>query len=183
MSEYPRLIKLIPDKTIKPFNCDHEQLRGFLFENAMEHIHTLLAQTYIFEDIKSTIAYFSVSNDAIRVDDSHSKNWFRRNVLKLLSHEKSIKYDAYPAVKVGRFAVADEFRGKDVGTKLMSWIKRYFINKNKTGCRFITVDAYKEALGFYEKMGFKYLTKEDENHETRHMYFDLAHHIDLIIHE
>lgn len=30
----------------------------------------------------------------------------------------------------------------------------YFIIDNKTGCRFITVDAYRNAIPFYEKNGF-----------------------------
>ena len=44
---------------------------------------------------------------------------------------------------------------------------------NKAGCRFITVDAYADALPFYYKQGFSPLSKEDENADTRLLYFDL----------
>jgi hypothetical protein len=41
------------------------------------------------------------------------------------------------------------------------------------GCRFIIVDAYKNALSFYEKNKFKCLTENDQNDPTRIMYLDL----------
>lgn len=56
---------------------------------------------------------------------------------------------------------------------LMDYIKGFFIKKNKTGCRFITVDAYKAAIEFYQKNGFDFLTTEDKNDNRRQMYFDL----------
>ena len=43
-----------------------------------------------------------------------------------------------------------------------------------SACRFLTVDAYKEALPFYERNGFKRLVNEDEEGEyTIPMYYDL----------
>ncbi|MCQ2225529.1 MAG: GNAT family N-acetyltransferase, partial [Paludibacteraceae bacterium] len=50
---------------------------------------------------------------------------------------------------------------------------------NKTGCRFLTVDAYLDAVPFYEKNGFSLLTTEDEDSTyTRLMYFDLDSLVD-----
>ena len=62
---------------------------------------------------------------------------------------------------------------------------------NKTGCRFIVVDAYNKenVLHFYEKNGFKFLYSteslekeanhipEDEHLESRMMYLDLLGYI------
>ena len=39
--------------------------------------------------------------------------------------------------------------------------------------RFITVDAYADALPFYYKQGFIPLSKTDEGADTRLLYFDL----------
>ena len=55
----------------------------------------------------------------------------------------------------------------------MNFIKSYFVANNKAGCRFLTVDAYKEALKFYEKNGFVAMNSDDENSDTRLLYFDL----------
>jgi hypothetical protein len=56
---------------------------------------------------------------------------------------------------------------------LMDYIKGFFIEKDKTGCRFITVDAYRVAIDFYNRNGFDFLTDEDKNDDRRQMYFDL----------
>lgn len=55
------------------------------------------------------------------------------------------------------------------GTSLIG----YFVSNNKTGCRFLTVDAHKDAIGLYEKCGFSFFTENDKDDETRLMYFDL----------
>jgi hypothetical protein len=49
----------------------------------------------------------------------------------------------------------------------------YIANRRQAGCRFITVDAYSNAVPFYEKNDFKYLTDKDKQDETRAMYLDL----------
>lgn len=47
---------------------------------------------------------------------------------------------------------------------------------NLSGCRFLTVDAYKSAITFYEKCGFQFLTEKDKEESTRAMYFDLIYY-------
>jgi len=56
---------------------------------------------------------------------------------------------------------------------LLDFIKRYFTIDNKTGCRFITVDAYAAAIPFYLHNGFVPLNEEDADEPTRLLYFDL----------
>ena len=45
--------------------------------------------------------------------------------------------------------------------------------ENKTGCRFITVDAYHDAIPFYKNNDFQYLRKDEYDIVTRLLYFDL----------
>lgn len=73
---------------------------------------------------------------------------------------------SYPAVLIGRLGVAAEFQGKgfNVGSQILDFIKGWFGTKdNKTGCRFIVVDAYNnyQTIHFYEKNGFKFLYKTE----------------------
>ena len=48
-----------------------------------------------------------------------------------------------------------------------------FSQNNRTGCRFLTVDAHRDAVGLYEKSGFSFFTDTDTEDETRLMYYDL----------
>jgi hypothetical protein len=52
----------------------------------------------------------------------------------------------------------------------MDFIKAWFVDKkNKTGCRFIVVDAYNvpKALNYYQKCGFEFLIP-DESDEKKY---------------
>jgi len=59
------------------------------------------------------------------------------------------------------------------GTLLLNFIKSYFVVDNKTGCRFLTVDAYADAVPFYLKNGFVPLNEDDKEDDARLLYFDL----------
>lgn len=77
-----------------------------------------------------------------------------------------------------------------IGAQLMDFIKQWFRSKdNKTGCRFVLVDAMNEehTLRYYERNGFKplflriadekkfYGIEPEEDLKTRMYYFDLLY--------
>lgn len=70
-------------------------------------------------------------------------------------------------------AVDKTLKGQSIGTYLLNFIKSFFVVNNKTGCRFLTVDAYAPAIPFYEKNGFVLLNDDDIDAPTRLLYFDL----------
>lgn len=80
---------------------------------------------------------------------------------------------SYPAVKIGRLGTQRMCSGQGLARDIIDYIKVLFTNGNRTGCRFLTVDAYRDAVGFYEKCGFSYFTDLDVDEDTRLMYFDL----------
>ena len=80
------------------------------------------------------------------------------------------------------------FQSKHVGSEIIEFIKYWFIEpNNKTGCRFVLVDAYNvpSTVKFYEVNGFKMMFGSEEQERqyrrlkpevvlsTRIMYFDL----------
>ena len=162
------------DTDIKPFDCGDDDLNEFLLEDAKNYINSMLAVTYLLEDEKAdkTVAYYCLLNDKIGLDPDEKSKWNKIN--RQIPNDK--RYHAYPAVKIGRFAVSKEFAGQRIGEKLILQIKMIFSRLNLSGCRFLTVDAYCNAIPFYQKCGFKFLTDKDENERTRAMYFDLMYY-------
>ena len=80
----------------------------------------------------------------------------------------------YPAVKIGLLAVNKKFSGLGLGTQMLLSVREMYLSEpHHAGCRFVTVDAYRSALPFYERNDFRYLTTKDKNEDTRAMYFDL----------
>lgn len=163
------LKRLDTDTKLKPFCCSDTDLNGFLFDDATNYSKELLAVTYLLETEDNTIAYFSVFNDRVHLKEE--ENSTRNKVNRSIPNPKRI--NSYPAVKIGRLAVSEEFANQGFGSKIISFIKSLFATNNKTGCRFITVDAYRAALPFYEKNGFKPLTQKDVDEDTRLLYYDL----------
>ena len=85
------------------------------------------------------------------------------------------QYPFLPAVKIARLGVQTPFQNKNIGTLLINMAKEFFLHDNRTGCRFMTIDAYNKprVINFYKKNGFAFLSKADQNKDIRSMYFDL----------
>jgi GNAT superfamily N-acetyltransferase len=165
--------RLEPSVVLKPFDCKNQDLNEFLLNDAVGHTKELLAITYFLEGEREIVAYFSVLNDSIRRGDTTGNKL--KKILKPMPHRKR-GYKSHPAVKVGRLAVHEKYQDQGIGSELMDYIKGYFLDKNKTGCRFIIVDADNKnprTIKFYLDNGFDFLTEKDKKEENRLMYFDL----------
>lgn len=172
-----KFYKLELDTEVKPFRCSDEDLNGFLFDDAKNYFREMLAATYILENTVEgkTAAYFSLLNDSISFNAStmEKSTWNRIN--RKIPNGK--RRGHYPALKIGRLAVSEQYAGKGLGSDILDFIKYMFVHDRKYGCRFLTLDAYQRAVGFYEKNGFKLLSSTDEDDLTRSMYYDLKNFV------
>ena len=165
--------KLRKDEKVKSFDWGDDDLHDFLLNKAIPYRKSLLAVTYVFENIESKeiIGYFSLANDRVSLTDFENKTEFNRFRRSRFVNEKRIK--SYPAVKICRLGINEDFHNKGIGSILLNFIKSYFLEDNKSGCRFITVDAYHDAIPFYQNNDFQYLKKEESDTVTRLLYYDL----------
>ena len=152
------------------FDCGDSDLNEFFLVDAIPHKRELIGVTYFFynKPDKTAIAFFTVMNDALRTDN------FKNEL------PEGKRYTFYPATKIDRFGVNKKYHRSGFGSQQMRFIKHLFTYENKTGCRFITVDAYNksEILNFYIKSGFSFCTEKDINRSTRTMKFDLKPYSD-----
>lgn len=158
---------------LKPFDCGDEDLNDFFLNDSALYAKQLLSVTYVFESEAETIGFFTVLNDRISKADSDKFS----NLLRRIPNDK--RHPFLPAVKVGRLGVTDKYKRNRIGSQLLDFIKTFFTVRNKTGCRYITVDAYnrESVLNFYYSNGFKFLIEADKSEDTRSMYFDLMNFI------
>ena len=183
---FSRLSKEIIDSSFS-FYCGHDDLNDFFKNDSLNYEKEFLGKSYCFlldENPKELVCIFTVSNDSIKVN--FLPNARKKKVTKQIPREKHFR--SYPAVLVGRLGVNQKYKGKGIGRELMDFIKSWFIDSNnKTGCRFVVVDAYNEnsPINYYKRNDFEFLfsteeqekeytglTEEDEL-STRLMYFDL----------
>ena len=171
------------------FDCGDEDLNNFFREDAFNYDAQLLGRSYCFLSASNNdiAAVFTLSNSAIRVTEL--PNNAKRRLVKLIPWVKQGRN--YPAVLIERLGVSLKYRNQKLGSQILDFIKAWFLsNHNKTGCRFIVVDAYNrdDVLHFYtnEKNKFTLLFKDEmqeksygnipevEPLKTRQLYFDLA---------
>ena len=175
-SDEVSILLLTEGYSIKPFDCEDEDLNDFVFNEATPYQKELLATTFVMENNEQTLGYYSLLNDSLqlREDMFASKSQFRKFLRELMPYPKR-HLKTIPALKIGRLAIDKSFKGKGLGSVIMANIISKCIKMNKEqACRLITVDAYKQAIPFYQKMGFKFLTEDDKNDTTRLMFLDLA---------
>lgn len=175
------------------FDCgtseDELDLNDFFANDAVTYQKRLLGKTYLFcsrQRPDEIVTAFTLSNDSIRLTNKLAEEYKDAFLEDADLRDKSIK--RFPAVLIGRLGTSTKFANQGYGSAVMDFIKSMFRNSNKTGCRFILVDALnnEDTLRYYEKNGFKFLV-EDERLEakyvgigvgrlplhTRLMYFDL----------
>jgi len=167
-----KIVRLAREDMVQHFDCDDIDLNDFLKNDSLKQQEQLFGVTYLLKEQERTAAFFTLINDKIKLEEGQSRNYWNTQIGKHIPYNKRRK--DYPVVKLGRLGVQKEFKNKGIGTMILGYLKNWFRTNNKTGCRFLTVDAYAQSLNFYQKNGFKYLTDRDQEKNTRLMYFDLG---------
>lgn len=169
------------------FTCGDTDLDDFFLNDAERYAKELMGKTYCWiteEKPHRIVALFTLANDSIKT--LHLDKTTRNRLNRPIDNPKRGR--SYPATLIGRIGVNQAFQGMSIGTQLIQFIKDWFRHEdNKTGCRFLVVDAYNNprTLRFYEQNGFRYLhgdeaeecayynISSEEKIATRLMYFDL----------
>ncbi|MBO4601562.1 MAG: GNAT family N-acetyltransferase [Salinivirgaceae bacterium] len=148
---------------LKSLVISDKELREFLRNRAKKHQKHLIATTYLIFADGNFVGYFALSCDSVPIEDID------------VDLPSGKRYKTYPAVKIGRFAIGDDYRLLHIGSKIIDTIKSTLaFGDNLITARFITVDAYKGAVKFYAKMGFDFQNIDNsEDNDTIPMYYDL----------
>jgi GNAT superfamily N-acetyltransferase len=175
-----------PDDMVD-FTCGDHDLDDFFTNDCFGYARQLLGKSYCYKldsDPTQVVCAFTLANAGIRVDDL--PNARKKKIETDIPHVKSLK--DYPAVLIGRLAVSMKFHSQHIGSDALEYIKYWFLDPfNKTGCRFVIVDAYnnRQTISFYERNGFKPVFSTDAQEKeyrhiqpevtlnTRLMFFDL----------
>ena len=155
--------------TVHSFRSYENELVEFLIEDALENQKQKLSVTFLWFYGGKLVSYITLLNDKINLE-SDLKEFFR---------EKGVHYKSLPALKVGRLCVDNMFLRRGLGRLMILSAIRIAneLNRNKTGCRFITLDAKRnqdkglDSIHFYKKIGFKTLKERQKG--TTPMYLDL----------
>ena len=162
--ELPRELHLVLlDDTIRveDFSCHAEQesipLETFFRKDALDNQHKRITVTYVaVTKDDEPIGFFSIACGSIRADNLPERQTSHMPVRK-----------RYPALYIGRLAVADNYRNRGVGTWMMEQLFARAIHLSREiGCRYIIVQSKPLAKDFYEKH-FRFIrAREMDNGST-----------------
>jgi len=141
--------------SVKEFDCGDNDLNEFLTDDALKYMKQNLATTYLCNHTKhGLLAYFSISADSIEISEKE-KEIFRE-------YDKALR--EYPAIKIGRLAVQKEYKRNGIGERIIEIVLGYALEmNNRLAVRYVSVDAYPESAGFYERCGFKRFKQKGDN--------------------
>ena len=154
-----------------PPDIEDRDLEDFLANDAYRHSVDRIAVTYTLtytESPQIPLGFATLANDAIVIS--------RENPLPEVA---DYPYNSFPAVKIGRFGIALTLHRYGLGGIFLEMIKKLMCVDNRTGCRFITVDAWRnkrarvDVTPFYKKYGFTLLPCREKTSLYVPMYFDL----------
>lgn len=150
---------------LNSFETDEIELKKFLIEDALSNQDWAISDTYLwFYNPKNELAgYMTLLSDAVRVHGTSLGQSFL---------DKGVAYKTLPALKIGRICVDKKYLRKGVGTEMVAYAARTLLEINeRIGCRFVVVDAKKEAKHFYSRLNFEVL--KDREKGTTPMFFDM----------
>lgn len=158
-------------------NADHLPLKTFLKKNALHFHQYEIAKTYVLVNENLTLSriwgYITLMNSEIVLNEDQRPQ----------ETTATLRYEAFPAVKIARLAIDKNLQGKGYGKMILGWCVNHIkltVMAN-VGCRFLVVDAKRNSVPFYQKSGFTLLNTES-NFTDEHplMFFDLHKSLEKI---
>lgn len=156
---------------LEPKDTDRD-LDDFIRHDAAGHYQDKIAVTYglFYTGIQHPLGFATLQNDAIILGEEDSPP----------EEVKEYPYRSLPAVKIGRLGILYDIQRNALGSLFLALLKQIMCSANRTGCRFVTVDARRDrknkidATTFYKKNGFDLLPYREKTSKYVPMYFDLA---------
>jgi len=148
-------VKVLEDSDdLSAFDCSKNDIMGlneFIHSEAMQFQKENLGVTYLFLYNGQIVGFTTIAMSQIEM----------KLTPLILPFPVTMKY--YPALKIGRLAVDNNYRDRDIGTNLCLWCLHSAKElSERIGCRFIVVLTKGRQVDFYKKCSFKIIPKYEK---------------------
>jgi len=152
-------IEKLDDHDFSIFDCEDGDLNDFIQNDAKSQMESKINTTYVFIYNNTHVGFVTLSSDSIKINPKDKKRI-------------GIGYPAFPALKIGRLAVHQDYKRRDIGTLMINYVVGKALDLcEEIGIRFISVDSYEGVQPFYKKNLFVKLEICEDEHIP--MYSDL----------
>jgi len=148
-----KLEKFDPSKTYKgqkEFDCNNKMINKFVHKSLKKRVKKHLSQAYILLNNEEFVGFYTLDTFSIAKDNFELEN------------KPSGLPPIVPVVKLNMLGIDKSLQGQGLGKRLLRdvFLKVYQISK-LAGCTGIYLLAEKDAILFYESLGFVGI-KDDE---------------------
>lgn len=168
--------ELAADHCVRRFRLsgqDNQPLAGFLKGSARPFHENNICKTFVAvlppaadEEPVKVIGFITLACSEINLNGAYL----------IQDCPRAEHYPAMPALKIARLATDSRYAGMGVGKQLINLSISLAVEHvgRAAGCRFLTTDAKRGAVTFYERLGFTLLESEDNlQREAPVMFIDL----------
>lgn len=140
--------RLAQDDLVRTFDCGHNALDSYLKRHAwINQEQNLIGVTYVSVEEshpKTVVGYYTIATGDVPRDSLPA------NMTQALP-----RYQNLPVALLARLAVDRRFQGSGLGKNLLRHAFKGVLHLSKqVGCRYVIVDAYSTAVGWYARNGF-----------------------------
>lgn len=119
----------------------HDDLDGYIRENALADTERGISTTWVFYDASEPFAYVSLSVDSIKIESGPAG-----------------PLTSAPVLLIGRLAVNKTHQCQKYGTAIIAWaIRRAREIRQRVGCRFVALHVHQtnvDAMRLYTELDF-----------------------------
>lgn len=145
---------LTKDYETKEFCCSVTDIDEFIHNEALDFQNERLGVTYLLLTKNRLIGFVTLSMADLRKEKMEEEERLR------------IGKENYPALQISQLAVEEKLKKQGIGTYLCDFcLAKAYEFSEKVGCRFLVLNAKREAIEFYEKYGFKLIPKQEKRRE------------------
>jgi len=149
--------RLAQDDLVKAFDCGDNALDSYLKRHAwINQEQNLIGVTYVSVEEshpKTIVGYYTIATGDVPRDSLPAD---MTNALP--------RYQNLPVVLLARLAVDRRFQGSGLGKSLLRHAFESVLKISKrVGCRYVIVDAYATAVGWYSRYGFTVINGPSPN--------------------
>ena len=151
------------------FVCEkNKEVEKFLIDKAISHEKHNLARTMLIFDKSNgnLVGYYSISIKSFVISSKISTS-----IKKKFFGTSQTNGKVIPAILIGQLGKNDAVKSSFTGTHLMDYIFRYIVKMHEKAASVIAYvehDDKDELVAYYEKHGFDYFARKDE--EERGLY-------------
>lgn len=137
------------DDDFSDFHCDHEDdlgCDGFIHnENeAKQYQKERHGITYVFSYCNKMIGYVTLAMSSILAKRLDKKD------------RTTVHLNFYPCLLIGRLAVDNDMRHRNIGTYLADWSTGVALEMSeRVGCRYVVLETRESKVDFYSQCGFQ----------------------------